>query len=97
MVQTRIGAGHDKATRLFIIDFAGDRLKTVPTDAKLVARVTARPGHILHPIAEPIDRTGRWRISFELAPGNATLVELTARLMGADAPISEVWLYRWTS
>ena len=97
VVQTRIGAGHDKATRLFIIDFAGDRLKTVPTDAKLVARVTARPGHILHPIAEPIDRTGRWRISFELAPGNATLVELTARLMGADAPISEVWLYRWTS
>ncbi|MBW4093400.1 MAG: glucan biosynthesis protein [Proteobacteria bacterium] len=96
VTQTRSGPGHDKGTRLFVVDFAGARLATVPATAKLTARITAKPGKILHPVVEPIDATGHWRLSFELDPGSAKLVEMTARLEGVDAPLSELWLYRWT-
>jgi periplasmic glucans biosynthesis protein len=97
VVQTRSGAGHDAGTRLFVVDFTGPALATVPTNAKLTAKVTAKPGRILHPVVEPIGRTGRWRLSFELDPGHAKLIEMQARLEGADAPLSELWMYRWTS
>ncbi len=97
VTQTRSGAGYDKNTRLFVIDFAGEKLKTVPATARITARVTAKPGRILHPVIQPIPGTGHWRLSFELDSGNAKLVEMTARLEGVDAPVSELWLYRWTS
>ena len=35
--------------------------------------------------------------SFELEPNNADVAELRLRLMRADKPVSETWLYRWTA
>jgi glucans biosynthesis protein len=40
---------------------------------------------------------GGWRIHFELVPGNAPLVELRVVLKDGDQPLTETWLYRWTS
>jgi len=37
------------------------------------------------------------RASFELDPSNADVAELRLRLMRADKPASETWLYRWTA
>ena len=37
------------------------------------------------------------RASFELDPGNAELVELRLRIMRDQLPVTETWLYRWTS
>ena len=36
------------------------------------------------------------RVSFELAPGDATVAELRLRLTKANRPVTETWLYRWT-
>jgi glucans biosynthesis protein len=37
------------------------------------------------------------RASFEIDPNDAELVELRLRIMRADQPVSETWLYRWTA
>lgn len=95
VTQTRIGAGHDESTRLFVIDINGDRLTSVPDTATLSARVNASKGQITHVVVQPIPQGG-WRISFELTPGREKLIELNAQLFGADTPLSEIWLYRWT-
>ena len=36
------------------------------------------------------------RVTFELAPGGAELVELRLVLKAGEQAISETWLYRWT-
>ena len=94
---TRAGIGFDANTRLFVIDLDGAALKPIPPDAGLVARVTADKGKIRHAVAAHDPQTGGWRISFELAPGSAKIIELDAVLQGADAVLSERWHYRWTA
>jgi glucans biosynthesis protein len=37
------------------------------------------------------------RASFEVDPRDADLVELRLRIMRGDRPVTETWLYRWTS
>jgi glucans biosynthesis protein len=37
------------------------------------------------------------RASFEVDPVNADLIELRLRILKGDHPITETWLYRWTS
>jgi glucans biosynthesis protein len=37
------------------------------------------------------------RASFEIDPKDAELIEIRLRIMRADTPVSETWLYRWTS
>jgi periplasmic glucans biosynthesis protein len=41
--------------------------------------------------------TGGLRVSFELDPGRANLVELRARLMVGTTAITEDWMFRWTA
>ena len=40
---------------------------------------------------------GGLRVAFELDPAGADLVELRLQLVRDQTPISEVWLFRWTS
>jgi glucans biosynthesis protein len=47
-------------------------------------------------VTQPNPKSGGWRLSFNLEPGNATVVELRAGLFENDAPLSETWVYRWT-
>jgi glucans biosynthesis protein len=35
-------------------------------------------------------------MSFSILPGDAQMVELRAQLRRDGAPLTEVWLYRWT-
>ncbi|MGE0723794.1 MAG: glucan biosynthesis protein [Alphaproteobacteria bacterium] len=96
VVETRTGAAWQAKTRLFVIEVAGGRLGTMPPDAPLRAQVSADQGKLQNVVAQPNPETGGWRISFELVPGGAKVVELRGQLMGAEEPVSEVWLYRWT-
>ena len=93
---TRCGLAWDQKNRLFVIDFVGDVLKarkpkrrrrsmSAPTRARSRTRSPSQSG------------TGGWRLSFQLAPGSETLVELHARLMDGENPLTETWLYRWTA
>jgi glucans biosynthesis protein len=95
VVKTRVGAGPD-GTRLFVIDCVGDMFKGVP-DNEVRANVWADKGKITNVVSQPNAEIGGWRLSFQLAPDNASTVELRAQLMRGDTPLSEVWTYRWTA
>jgi periplasmic glucans biosynthesis protein len=93
---TRSGAGWDKDTRLFVIDFTGDAVKNLPPDAKLHADVGASAGKIQNVVVQRAAPIQGWRVSFELAPGSEQLVDMHCILMSEQGPLSENWIYRWT-
>jgi len=91
---TRIGASHDGA-RLVVVDLAGGRLPQLADDAQPRVDAAASQGALRNPVAYRNADTGTWRMSFELHPGGARVSELRARLVDAQGPLSETWLYRW--
>lgn len=90
---TRGGRGGDGRRRLFVIDFVG-----LPAAERMPrAEVSQSIGVILNVMAEPNPVDGSYRVSFEVDPGDESLVELRVVLVGDAGPVSETWLYRWTS
>jgi glucans biosynthesis protein len=94
---TRAGRGFDANTRLFVLDFEGENLKTAAPPENIRGLVAASAGQVQHVVTQPNPETGGWRLSFELVPGRESASELRAQLMLGDAMLSEVWLYRWTA
>lgn len=88
---TMAGPGPDN-TRLFVMDVAPLASGRTPR-----LDVTSDKGQLRNLISVPNPADGGWRISFELAPGRETVVELHGRLMDGDTPLTETWLYRWTT
>jgi periplasmic glucans biosynthesis protein len=82
--------------RVFVLEAAGGKLKGLPPDAKVQAKVEASTGTLQNVSATPNPEQDGWRVSFELLPGDEKLSELRATLVQGDAPVSETWLYRWT-
>ena len=93
VVATRSGASLDGKRRVFILDIvgAGDKTDGLRIDlgasAGKISNVSLVSNSALHGL----------RASFELDPSNADLIELRLRILRGDAPVSETWLYRWTS
>lgn len=90
---TRSGAaGRGNAVR-FVLD-------TTPVQGGLDAlpqpAVTASGGTIANAVVQANPETGGLRLSFELEPAGARLVELRAVLLGGTVPVSESWTFRWT-
>jgi len=96
VVDTRAGVGAQPGSRLFVLEAAGPALRNVAPDAKLRIEVSADHGKVINVVALANRRLGSWRMSFELLPENAKVVELRAQLMGEQGALSEIWLYRWT-
>ena len=94
-VNTRTGAERDSATRLFVLELVGEKLKGASPE-QIWGVVSVSAGKIANVVTQPNPETGGWRLSFELAPEKQGIVELRAQLMKAEEPLSEVWLYRWT-
>jgi glucans biosynthesis protein len=97
VVATRCGVAWDQKNRQFIIDFGSGGPKGRRAGALPTIDVGASKGKIENPVVEPNPETGGWRLSFQLDQGNEKLVEMHARLMDGATPISETWLYRWTT
>jgi glucans biosynthesis protein len=97
IVGTRCGQAWDQKNRLFIIDFAGGSLKERKVDTPPTIDIGASKGQIEHPVVEQNPATGGWRLSFQLNQGSEKLVEMHARLTDGETPLSETWLYRWTT
>jgi glucans biosynthesis protein len=57
--------------------------------------VSAEKSEIANIVTQPNPETGGWRLSFQCPAKSQTPIELRALLMKDDAPISEVWIYRW--
>jgi glucans biosynthesis protein len=93
--KTRIGAGGN-STRQFVLEAVGKAL--LGLDAKnLQASVSANKGAIQNLVLQANPETGGLRVSFELDPKGEPVIELRGLLKLNDNPISETWLYRWTS
>ena len=90
---TRSGASLDGKRRIFLLDFvgAGEKVDGLRLDlaasAGKISNATLIPNGALHGI----------RASFEIDPRAAELIELRLRIMRGDRPVTETWLYRWTS
>ena len=92
---TRTGA--TPKGRVYVLELKGGKLKGIPVDAPLQAKVEADRGKLGNVLVTPNPEQDGWRVSFELAPGDEKVVEMRATLMQGDVPISETWLYRWTA
>ncbi len=96
VVDTRSGLSWDQKNRQFVIDFVGGHLKGRQTESPPAIDVGASKGSIQNPVVEANPATGGWRLSFELAQGSEKLIEMHARLMDGETPLTETWIYRWT-
>ncbi|MGH8032982.1 MAG: glucan biosynthesis protein [Luteimonas sp.] len=93
---TRLGAApHARDARLVVITFCGGRLDALKADAVPRIEASASSGALRNPVVQRVGDDG-WRLSFELAAGDAPAVELRARLVDDGGPLTETWLYRWT-
>jgi periplasmic glucans biosynthesis protein len=93
---TRVGAGVEKGTRLFVIDFVGERLARLARDVPVQMAITTSAGSVTPPVARPNPAIGGWRVSFVLDPAGAKPCDLRGILKQGEEPLSEVWSYRWT-
>ena len=93
MTSTRTGPSFDGKRRIFVVEFtgAGRAIEGLRVDAG------TSTGKISNLVLQPNPLTKGVRASFELDPANAGVAELRLRLMRADKPASETWLYRWTA
>ncbi|MEP7209332.1 MAG: glucan biosynthesis protein G [Alphaproteobacteria bacterium] len=91
VVASRSGATpNSPLTRRFVIDFAN-----APGLGAATADVWASVGEVRDVHIETTDQGGR-RVSFDLDPKGAPLVELRAALVDGGVQQSETWLFRWT-
>jgi periplasmic glucans biosynthesis protein len=96
VVDTRCGLSWDQKNRQFVIDFAGGVLKGRHTDTPPTIDVGASKGNIENAVVEANPATGGLRLSFQLATDSEKLIEMHARLMEGETPLTETWIYRWT-
>jgi periplasmic glucans biosynthesis protein len=92
-VATRSGASIDGKRRVFLLDIvgAGEKIDGLHLDlsasAGRISNATLMSNSALHGL----------RASFEIDPRDAELIEMRLRIMRGDHPVTETWLYRWTS
>jgi glucans biosynthesis protein len=92
-VASRSGASLDGKRRVFLLDFvgAGEKIDGLRLD------LTASAGRVSNSTLMSNSALHGLRASFEIDPRDADLIELRLRVMRGDRPVTETWLYRWTS
>ena len=97
VLNTSMGGSAFHEGRLIVIDFEdGPR---VPEDLSTVMKlVRATAGEVSEGVLQRNPETGGPRLAFRFDPGDETIAEFRVQLRAEDgAPLSEVWLYRWTA
>jgi len=97
VLQTRTGQSWDTKHRQFVVDYVGPELKPWTAKNAPALDVGCSKGKIVNAVAQPNPETGGWRVSIEHDPQGNKVVEFHARLMDGDKPLTENWIYRWTS
>ncbi len=92
-IATRSGASLDGKRRVFLLDFvgAGEKIDGLRLD------LSSSAGRISNAALMSNSALHGLRASFEIDPRDAELIELRLRIMRGDRPVTETWLYRWTS
>jgi glucans biosynthesis protein len=96
VVQTRSGKSLNSDNRQFIVDFAGAALDPWTAETPPGLDVGTDKGKIAHAVVEPNPDLHGWRVSIELDTQKQTVIELHARLVDGDKPLTETWIARWT-
>jgi glucans biosynthesis protein len=93
ILATRSGASIDRKRRVFLLDIvgAGEKLDGLRLD------LSASAGAISNSSLVSNGELHGLRASFEIDPKDAELIEMRLRVMRGDTPVTETWLYRWTS
>jgi len=93
VVATRSGASLDGKRRVFILDIVGAGEKT----DGLRLDLGASTGKLVNAALMSNSALHGLRASFEIDPKDSDVTELRLRVMRGDNPVTETWLYRWTS
>ena len=94
VLNTAMG-GRPEGGLVTAIDFApGPQLPDDLGSVEFLLRASA--GEVSSGVLQRNPETGGPRLAFTFHPGEAALAEFRAQLRLNGAPLSEVWLYRWT-
>jgi glucans biosynthesis protein len=92
---TMIGSAFENRGIIVLIDF--DSSPDMPDDFSMISHpIRASAGTVSGGVLQKNPETGGPRLVFKFEPGDAELIEFRAQLYVDGAPLSEVWLYRWT-
>ncbi len=82
----------------FVIDFAGDNLKTLGKDVKVVPMISAARGKVEITSARPLEAIHGYRVMFDIKPTEDSVAPIDLRVyLAADGQaLSETWLYQWS-
>jgi glucans biosynthesis protein len=100
VLNTMIGAAFENDGIIVAIDFApndgvsGDGVSGELDQIEKIVQASA--GEVSEGVLQRNPETGGPRLAFKFHPGDAPLIEFRAQLRRDGAPLSEVWLYRWT-
>ncbi|MGL4637744.1 MAG: glucan biosynthesis protein [Beijerinckiaceae bacterium] len=95
-VSFRIGRGSTGRRRKCLVEFAGDVFgQDAQPDMKLV--LSASSGQITQSRLVVNAARKSARVHFEIDPGNENATELRLLIESNDKPLTETWLYRWTT
>ena len=95
-INTMIGSAFENNGIIVLIDFEDG--VDVPEDLGEVERlIRSTAGDVSDGVLQRNPETGGPRLTFKFRPGDAELIEFRVQLRLNDEPLSEVWLYRWTS
>ncbi len=96
-VATRRDGGTLSNAHRFVIDFDGERLRSLSPERAPKASVSAGPRADaaevldLHLVKHPV--TGGWRLTFQVRPLSKDPIELRAYLADGDDVVTETWSY----
>jgi glucans biosynthesis protein len=91
---TRSGRGGPRRRR-FLVEFQGDALGTRPADLR--PALSSSPGSITNIRVWTYPERKTVRVAFDLEYGSETACEMRLVLESGERPLSETWLYRWTT
>ena len=94
-VKTRIGSGSNDSRR-FVLDLRGGGIDRADPQ-QLRMQVTVDKGEVHNVTLHMNPDIGGLRASVDLVTANEPVIELRGQVLRQDEPVSEVWIYRWTS
>ena len=86
---------HDKNPTRFVVDFMGDSVPGLETNATVEAKVKTSKGEIRNLVTEKNEVTGGWRAFFDLVGVSSEPAELRMTLQASGRVLSETWVYHF--
>lgn len=92
---TRIGAGDKDEWKRIVVDFEGQKIKTLPKSANVQAVITlGTEGQLVQQSLFRNPVTGGWRLSFQVRRPKGKSLEMRAFLQNGKDILTETWSYQ---